>query len=51
MSPMLTPQEVASSLRVDRRTVYNWLRAGKLPATRIGRTWRVSYLDLEAKKR
>lgn len=28
-------------LRVTRRTVYNWLRAGKLKGVRAGGTWRV----------
>lgn len=28
-------------LRVTRRTVYNWLRAGKLKGARAGGTWRV----------
>ena len=37
----LTPEEVAEILRVDRRTVYEWLRSGKLKAIRFGRTWRI----------
>jgi excisionase family DNA binding protein len=37
----LTPQEVATLLRVDKRTVLNWLRARKLKAVRFGRTWHI----------
>jgi excisionase family DNA binding protein len=37
----LTPKEVATLLRVDTRTILNWLRAGKLEAVRFGRTWHI----------
>ena len=47
----LNPNEVAAELRVDRRTVYNWMRSGDLPAVKVGRTWRVSHQDIESKKR
>lgn len=32
---LLTPREVADRLRVSPRTVQNWIRDGKLPATRV----------------
>lgn len=38
---LLTPQEVAELLRVDRQTVYRWLRQGDLQAIKIGGVWRV----------
>jgi len=38
---MLTPAEVAARLRVDRETVYRHIRAGTIPAARIGRSYRV----------
>jgi excisionase family DNA binding protein len=37
----LTPQETAELLRVDRRTIYNWIRTGKLKAIKFGDTWRI----------
>ncbi len=43
----LTPEEVADLLRVSRRTVYNWLRAGQLPAIRIGKVWRIRREDID----
>ena len=39
---------VAAYLGVTERTVYNKVRAGDLPAVRIGRLWRVRPADLEA---
>jgi excisionase family DNA binding protein len=33
---LLTVAEVARWLRVDRRTVYRWLRGGELPHRRVG---------------
>lgn len=45
---LLTPEEVATELRVTRRTVYEWLRNGKLPGLRAGRWWRVRREDLTA---
>lgn len=38
----LKPEEVAKILRVDRRTVYTWLRARKFPGARqFGSAWRI----------
>lgn len=39
----LTPYELALSLT----TVYNLLRAGKLPGVKIGRSWRIPRDALE----
>lgn len=38
----LNVEEVADLLRVSKQTVYNLIKAGKLPATKIGREWRFS---------
>ena len=37
----LTPAEASTILRVDLRTVYEWLRSGKIKAVQFGRTWRI----------
>ena len=37
-----TPEEIAESLRVTRRTVYDWLKSGRLPGLRVGRSWRIN---------
>ena len=39
---------VATYLGVTERTVYNKVRAGELPAVKVGRLWRVRAADLEA---
>lgn len=39
-SPMLTANELASYLRVNRSTVYRLLKKGELPGFRIGSEWR-----------
>jgi len=41
LSAYLTPLEVSKILRVDRRTVYNLLRSGKLEGVKFGDSWRV----------
>ncbi len=43
---MLTVREVADYLRVSRVTVWRWCQEGILPASRIGRNWRIRRDDL-----
>jgi excisionase family DNA binding protein len=43
-----TSNEVAASLRVTRRTVYNWLASGALTGARIGGVWRISQMQIDA---
>ena len=38
---LLSPQQVAQRLGVTQRTVYNWLRSGKLRGKKFGGVWRV----------
>jgi excisionase family DNA binding protein len=45
---LLTPEEVAARLRVTRRTVYAWLKVGRLRGLRAGKGWRIRPADLEA---
>src|SRR5438105_1633493 len=45
---LYTPEEVAASLRVTRRTVYEWLKIGRLRGLRVGRGWRIRAEDVEA---
>ena len=45
---LLTPEQVAERLQVTERTVYGWLRRGKLTALKLGRLWRIRQDDLEA---
>ena len=45
---LLTPAEVVDWLRVTRRSVYEWIRTGRLPALRAGGRWRIRREDVEA---
>lgn len=38
---LLTVTEVAHALRVSRMTIYREIHAGRLPALRVGRSFRV----------
>jgi excisionase family DNA binding protein len=42
----LTVAEVASVMRVSKMTVYRLVHNGELPAVRVGRSFRVSEVDV-----
>jgi len=44
----LTTEEVLDYLHVNLRTVYRLIKAGKIPAVRVGRQWRFKRADLDA---
>ena len=44
----LTTDEVLEYLRVNLRTVYRLIKAGKIPAVRVGRQWRFRKRDIDA---
>lgn len=48
MDKLYTPQEIADSLKVDLRTVYRWIREGKLAALKAGSQWRITETALES---
>lgn len=43
----LTTEEVLDYLQVNLRTIYRLIKAGKIPAVRIGRQWRFRRKDLD----
>ena len=43
----LTTDDVLSCLRVNAKTIYRLIKAGELPAVRIGRQWRIRRADLD----
>jgi excisionase family DNA binding protein len=43
-----TLKEIAERLKVNYRTVYRWVHAGKLPGYKFGSDWRVKGSDLDA---
>jgi excisionase family DNA binding protein len=44
----LTTDEVLEYLQVNLRTVYRLIKAGRIPAVRVGRQWRFRRADLDA---
>lgn len=48
MSEIMTPEQVADYLQLNKDTVYRLIRGRKLPAAKIGRAYRVSKEDVDA---
>ncbi|MCU0263881.1 MAG: helix-turn-helix domain-containing protein, partial [Candidatus Nanopelagicales bacterium] len=46
--PLLTALEVQELLHIDRSTVYRMAEDGRLPAIRVGRSWRFPADRIEA---
>ena len=44
----LTTEEVLDYLQVNLRTVYRLIKAGKIPAVRVGRQWRFRKTDIDS---
>ncbi len=44
----LTTERVLEYLQVNLRTVYRLIKAGKIPAVRVGRQWRFRKRDIDA---
>ena len=44
----LTTEEVLDYLQVNLRTIYRLIKAGKIPAVRVGRQWRFRKRDIDA---
>jgi excisionase family DNA binding protein len=45
--PMLDIIDVAETCRVSEKTVRRWIKAGDLPAARLGNQWRIFPRDLK----
>jgi len=41
MEKYFSPEQIADTLQVSRRTVYNWIQRGKLKAVKAGYVWRI----------
>jgi excisionase family DNA binding protein len=44
---ILTPDQAADYLQVDRETVYRYIRSGKLDASKLGRSYRIPRRSIE----
>ena len=47
MEDLMTTTELAEYLRVDRITIYRYLRENKIPALRVGGRWRFKQKDID----
>ena len=47
-APLMTTDELLEYLHLNLKTVYRLIRAGKLPAVRVGRQWRFRRQDVDA---
>ena len=47
MDEILTVQETATLLKVSRSTVWRWCNNKKIPAFKIGGSWRISRVALD----
>lgn len=45
---VLTVEQAAEYLQMHKATVYKYIRAGLLPAARLGKIYRIARRDLEA---
>jgi len=41
LQDILTPEQAAAYLQIDRETVYRYIRDGQLVASKLGRTYRI----------
>lgn len=48
LGAFMTVEDVADMLRINKSTVYRMAKAGRIPATRVGRQWRFRLSALEA---
>lgn len=44
---LLTVNEVAGVMRVSNMTIYRLIKSGELPATRVGRSYRLRQRDVD----
>jgi len=44
---LMTVKQVAGYLQLKESTIYAWAQDGKIPAIKIGRTWRFRQTDLD----
>lgn len=42
MQPLLTVREAAQLLKVREATIREWVNKGRLPAHKLGKSWRIS---------
>lgn len=48
MREMLDVKQMCEMLHVERRTVYRWLKSGKVKGVRVGRKWLFDPVEVTA---
>jgi len=44
---IFTPEQAAQYLQVDKETIYRYIRQGKLVASKLGRTYRITLRNID----
>jgi len=44
---LLTLQDVADFLQIKERTIYDWVKKGKIPGFKLGNVWRFKREDID----
>lgn len=44
----LKPEQVADLLQFNVRTIHEWCKGGRIPATQVGRNWRIPATYVES---
>ncbi len=44
---LYTVEEVKDILKISQRTLYNYIKSGKITAVKIGKYWRIRQSDLQ----
>lgn len=47
MDDYVTPEEAAQAFKVSRKSIYKWIRNGKLRSRKLGRSVRIPRTELE----
>ncbi len=47
MKEVMTPEQVAEYLQLNKDTVYRYIREGKLAASRLGRNYRITKANVD----
>ena len=46
-SQLMSVEELADYLKLQKQTIYNWLNQGKISGIKIGRVWRFDKKEVE----
>ncbi|MBT9156284.1 MAG: hypothetical protein DDT37_01269 [Firmicutes bacterium] len=47
MENYYTPKEISAKLKLNTRTIYKWIREGRVRAVKLGDVWRISESEIQ----